>query len=103
MELWVRSQDKEGIYKVDEIYIDERDYGNDDISYYLRENGVLLGRYATKERALEVLDEIQNLLTPKLILNSAKMVTPVDEFIVQEQNIYETKELSTYVYEMPKE
>lgn len=59
MELWIRSQDKRILQKVDNIYLnanydnrrictnDSRDYESD------------LGEYKTKERALEVLDEIQ--------------------------------------------
>ena len=59
MELWVRSQDKRILQKVDNIYLnanydnrrictnDSRDYESD------------LGEYKTKERAIEVLDEIQ--------------------------------------------
>ena len=60
MELWVRSQDKRILQKVDNIYLnanydnrrictnDSRDYESD------------LGEYKTKERAIEILDEIQN-------------------------------------------
>lgn len=60
MNLWVRSQDKRILQKVDNIYLnanydnrrictnDSRDYESD------------LGEYKTKERAIEVLDEIQN-------------------------------------------
>lgn len=60
MELWVRSQDKERLCKVNNLFIknfsiccscnDE----NNDYDY--------LGVYSTKERALEVLDEIQDLM-----------------------------------------
>ena len=62
MELWIRSQDKRILQKVDSIYLnanydnrrictnDSRDYESD------------LGEYKTKERALEVLDEIQDIL-----------------------------------------
>ena len=62
MELWIRSQDKRILQKVDNIYlnanyenrrictIDSTDYESD------------LGEYKTKERALEVLDEIQKFI-----------------------------------------
>lgn len=59
MGLWIRSQDKRILQKVDNVYLnanyenkrictnDSRDYESD------------LGEYATKERALEVLNNIQ--------------------------------------------
>ncbi len=60
MDLWVRSQDKETLLKVDYLYIpisrDKEHFG------IYTKNGVrdeYLGVYKTKERVLEVLDEIQ--------------------------------------------
>lgn len=79
MDLCIRSQSKLGIYKVDEIYVDERDFGNEDIQYYIMTNCVVLGKYKSKERALEVLDEIQKYI---LLPNT---------------------DGSAYVYEMPKD
>lgn len=79
MNLWVRSQDKRILQKVDNIYLnanydnrrictnDSRDYESD------------LGEYKTKERAIEVLDEIQNYILLPNTDNSA------------------------YVYKMPKD
>ena len=58
MELWVRSQDKRILQKVDNIFLDAN-YGNKRISTY-DEYNTELGTYKTKERALEVLTEIQN-------------------------------------------
>lgn len=59
MELWVRSQDKRILQKVDNIFLDAN-YENKRISTYDGDN-VELGTYKTKERAIEVLDEIQEL------------------------------------------
>lgn len=58
MELWIRSQDKRILQKVDNIFLDAN-YENKRISTYDGDN-VELGTYKTKERALEVLDEIQH-------------------------------------------
>lgn len=58
MELWVRSQDKRILQKVDNIFLDAN-YENKRISTYDGES-IELGTYKTKERAIEVLDEIQN-------------------------------------------
>ena len=67
MELWIRSQDKESLTKVSNISLKEirKPYTNE-FGYYgigtYYDNLQVLGKYATKERALEVLDEIQNAL-----------------------------------------
>lgn len=106
MELWVRSQDKRILQKVDNIFLDAN-YENKRISTYDGDN-VELGTYKTKERAIEVLDEIQNILKPKYILDSSS-IRPSDSWvengiIMQKYNAnVEIKELSTFVYEMPKE
>ena len=55
MELWIRSQDKTILTKINEdIYI----YDNLDKTSTIRTDKWQLGTYKTKERALEVLDEI---------------------------------------------
>jgi hypothetical protein len=57
MELWIRSQDKLSLTKINSIGIeyDKKLVGYGNVC-------VKLGEYKTKERALEVLDEIQNIL-----------------------------------------
>ena len=86
MDLWVRSQDY-GLYEIvgfkPPVCCNEKElqskYAIIGICY---EYGTLeLGKYKTKERALEVLDEIQNLIGE-------------DEYM----HISQTK-----IYEMPKE
>lgn len=57
MNLWVRSQDKRILQKVDNIFLDAN-YEDKRISTYDGDS-ITLGEYKTKERALEVLDEIQ--------------------------------------------
>lgn len=78
MDLWIRSQDREKIVKCcDDIYYYYDDETKEHcIGTYMHEIGV----YKAKERALEVLDEIQYLL----------------------QNAY-TGNSNRIVYEMPKE
>ena len=109
MELWVRNQDKDHLVKIEEINIEIDEDGfigiwsygsNKYLKYYL-------GTYKTKERALEVLDEIQNILKPEVIvktynveqaelLNGTKFIQPMIEDI-------QVQQASTYVYEMPEE
>lgn len=92
MNLWIRTQNKKALIKVNELFIVKYykdymitdypvDYPNDGVT----DLGINLGIYKTKERALEVLDEIQR----KLGINE-KYFT--DELPVEE-----------FVYEMPKE
>ena len=69
MNLWVRSQDKRILQKVDNIFLDAN-YENKRISTYDGDN-IELGTYKTKERALEVLDEIQNYILLPNTDNSA--------------------------------
>ncbi len=61
MELWIRSQDKTKLVKVDNIsYMDmAEDMDSEKHSLWNDCKGIL-GTYKTKERALEVLDEIQD-------------------------------------------
>ena len=66
MELWIRSQDKMNLVKVRQIGVNYQNNKQIIANYMpeLYENSgeyyELLGTYKTKERALEVLTEIQN-------------------------------------------
>lgn len=105
MELWIRSQGKERIIKTNQLDVMEFDTDVDPrynhFGVYV--NDFLVGEYKTKERALEVLDEIQNII----IKLSALSITGISneniakEYvkIFQEENIISLKA----VYEMPKE
>ena len=55
MELWVRSQDRIKLIKVDEVKIETVKGGNT----FIYSHATDLGTYTTRERALEILDEIQ--------------------------------------------
>ena len=66
--LWIRSQDKENILKIEHIYYYE---GYDPIDgdggfaaheIWANKEEIELGRYKTKERCIEIIDEIQSLL-----------------------------------------
>lgn len=107
MELWIRSQDKEALMKVNNgvLYHQTEDMRdciviNESPSYYH-----IIGAYKTKERALEVLDEIQNLLQPKIIYTQKE---PIETF---ELGVYKLKqdvdikiqEVNRIVYEMPQD
>ena len=85
MELWIRSQDKESLTKVSNV---EYTYKEGDLytdvrrkhyigTYY--DNLKILGEYKTKERALEVLDEVQDLLQNAYIGNANRIVYQMPE------------------------
>ena len=66
MDLWIRSQSRETLIKAGKIFAeDEEVYAKVD-----NEFGERIGVYKTKERALEVLDEIQNILKPQKIIKT---------------------------------
>ena len=110
MELWIRSQDKESLTKVSNVqYTYKKGDLYTDVSgkhyigtYY--DNLKILGTYKTKERVLEVLDEIQSILSGKCILKSYDNVTPEfgENLIIKPCEVH-IEQLNTYVYEMPKE
>lgn len=103
MELWVRSQSKQTLIKVEKIFTEyEEVYATTNSEF----NKTYLGKYKTKERALEVLDEIQNLLMPPVIIikNIDTSVKIDDDLVYRPQQNAEIKPLSNaIVYEMPKE
>ena len=86
MELWIRSQDGERLTRCYDLRV-----------YYAKQDGVWviescddLGSYETKERALEVLDEIQKYLkVPKATIDKFGNVDYLNADVK--------------VYEMPKE
>lgn len=86
MELWIRSQDKSALNCVRSIRIN----GLDIMCY----SGEVLGTYSTRERALEVLDEIQN----KIVINTG-YVLATNSGIKPDV----IKPDYCAVYEMPKE
>ena len=102
MELWIRSQDKTRLTKVNDLYLVHDDNNFCD---YIGNNMIgHLAKYTQQGRALEVLDEIQKILKPQLIIkDSGKIIGSFEDTIIREGATYELKELSIYVYEMPQE
>ena len=96
MELWIRSQDKIDLVKVNALWIMDNQIWME-VPFYENHKKIglsvtghnhKLAQYKTKERALEVLDDIQN-------------------FIENDGEIYPAENgeygISKTVYEMPKE
>lgn len=112
MELWIRSQDKKCLMPVNRIDIDTNGK-----TIVINGFETIIGKYETEERALEVLDEIQQkiktllYLKPNCLLNSTDIECGKkyfeklnkQEFITCDNN-FEIIPISTntIVYEMPE-
>ena len=94
MELWIRSQDKEALTKVNMgvMYWEDVNKRNCIVNKDNATGFSILGAYKSKERALEVLEEIQKLLMP-----ISEYKQEVDNLIINYKNI------DTTIYEMPEE
>lgn len=99
MDLWIRSQDKSSLVKVDNLYVSVGNYicyyvekGKEVLNTYYRPSGEL-GRYETHERALEILDEIQEFIEDKEKSNIEITSDGINQSITYPK----------IVYEMPKE
>ena len=75
MELWIRSQDREILEQVRYLYIDTNCHDMPDAGEWnIIDDGISLGTYKTKKRALEVLNEIQLLINRFEPKNMARMI-----------------------------
>lgn len=113
MNLLIRSQDKKQLLKVnDGLYI-ANGFDDTDDSFIGIKNVGHVGRYKTEERALEILDEIQKIYSPRGIIKfngivNAEMMQKVKEYfkedyIVGDSRLEKIELADCYVYEMPQE
>lgn len=113
MDLWIRSQDREMLCKANcvDLMHDTEGYAKVFLNGQFPE--LIVGVYENS-RAVEVVDEIQKLITPQIVslLNNIKdgknynlgELTNVYAYSIGMPNPeLEIKELSTVVYEMPKD
>ena len=107
MDLWIRSQDKMNLVKVRQIGVNYQDNKQIIANYtpelYENSGGYyeLLGTYKTKERALEVLDEIEERI---MLINTINLVKDRDSLIAYKNALTEEKIKGLgYPYQMPKE
>ena len=92
--MWIRTQNKLGLFELNGVRIREHGFENGTKEYLVLNNDNLynhLGTYKSKERAIEVLDEIQEKI------NGTKAI--VDEY----KGIKIKKIDKDIVYQMPKE
>lgn len=106
MKLWVRSQDKERLMNPIDFYIEETiDYANESSEFDIfalnfANDDVIIGRYKTKERALEVLDEIEERI---MLINTINMAKDTNSLIACKNVLAEEKIKGlNYPYQMPE-
>lgn len=73
MDLYIRSQNKLILTKYETLELCQ----NPDGTWFFN-SGLVLGKYNSKERTLEVLDEIQNILETRNNVNQMVFVMPQD-------------------------
>ncbi len=116
MNLWIRSQDKMKLIKVNFVFLNYKNscqiIANYIPDFIGREGDYFetLGTYKSKERALEVLDEIQNILNPKYMirmsgnLSNVKKYLNIDGAYIQCNDNADIKNINNnLIYEMPEE
>ena len=87
MDLWIRSQDRKKLVKSGYLTIFLSDTNWFIYSDTTTGEPFGVGKYKTEERALEILDEIQDILNPTGLRGS----------------LIGVNQINTYVYQMPKE
>lgn len=102
MNLWVRNQDKTILQKVDNLLISDGNNAKGTFNIYTNSLPAqnVLGRYKTKERALEVLDEIQERI---MLINTINIAKDIDSLIACKNVLTEEKIKGlNYPYQMPE-
>ena len=109
MKLWIRSQDKEILVLAKGFELQSPSYNNGcQIFAVWQNNYQCVGNYKSKKRALEVLDEIQNILNPMIVFKNYNCTKDMLDNIkeagacVVSDNAH-IEQIQTCIYEMPKE
>ena len=110
MDLWIRSQNRKMMERAVAVKIAHYKEDGKMSNSIVINNDYIFGEYETEERALEVLDEITNLIKPKYLIRMDNH-GPVNDFLNNENNSYVSAEgvgmvsniNQTLYYEMPKE
>ena len=110
MDLWIRSQNRKMMERAVAVKIAHYKEDGKMSNSIVINNDYIFGEYATEERALEVLDEITNLIKPKYLIRIDNHES-INDFLNNENNSYVSAEgvgmvsniNQTLYYEMPKE
>ena len=99
MELWIRSQDKEILVKTNALYVMDNQIWNE-VPFYENHKKIgltitghnhRLAQYKSKERALEVLNEIHNILY-KVSYPDLRDITDASKLYIPPIIVYEMPE-----------
>lgn len=106
MELWIRTQDRMNLVKINQVSLNYQNNKQIIANYIpeIYENSScyyeLLGTYKTKERALEVLDEIEERI---MLINTINIAKDTDSLIACKNVLTEEKIKGlNYPYQMPE-
>lgn len=111
MKLWIRTQDKTKLMEAEELIIKEvvktdannvNGYKQEVVGCNICVGYIPVALYKTKERALQVLDEIQNALVGKVEVKQSKSKKEDGILEAQPFNIKPLNQ-NCVVYELPKE
>ena len=112
MKLWIRSQDKRELKEVESLWIVGKSVRNpnnfnrveeEKIVYSIVADEQSVGIYDTQQRALEVLDEIQNALVGKVFVEAKQTKIKKDDAILEAQPInIKPLNQNCVVYQMPE-
>lgn len=108
MDLWIRSQNRALLEKAETIKIAHYIKNKKLTNTIVVNNDYIFGEYESKERALEVLDEIQEILKPRTIIkfeNRPRYLEDgtISDVLAPKECLDYSKQLINYVYEMPEE
>lgn len=113
MKLWIRSQDKRELKEIKDLWLSSDTvcyhnnfnmYEETKTVYTVVGDETLLGKYSTRERALEVLDEIQNALVGKVVVEPKQSKSKKEDGILEAQPVnIKPLNQNCVVYQMPKE
>ena len=106
MELWIRTQDRMNLVKINQVSLNYQNNKQIIANYIpeIYENSScyyeLLGTYKTKERALEVLDKIEERI---MLINTINIAKDTDSLIACKNVLTEEKIKGlNYPYQMPE-
>lgn len=91
MELWVRSQNKELLMKTPELRYKQKGNVHSLLAYDTSGGYRILGVYKSKERAIEILDEIQDIFSLK-----------IENISYNEADLFLKAKMLNSCYQMPK-
>lgn len=110
MKLWIRSQNRKELMEVENLWVVGKSIHNpnnfnlmekEKTVYIIVADEKMIGEYKTHERALQVLDEIQNALVGKVETKQSKSKKE-DEILTYTASVIPLNQ-NCVVYELPKE